>query len=291
VVLGDIVPLGNPFLADAGHNGYTWEGTRRNYNLNLEALCPDKSKRLDRELLMSAGFIGSSSHVYVPMVDVVVDKDKKKLRKIKLPPFMLHCEDHFREAIYDVRKGGFVPLREAEGIAPQNLKLLSSPTQKSKYIKNKTLASVAHHFFNFNEYNYQSGALIGTISLVGAGIAGLTKMIAFRGMNMSSFEEQVCNYFTFKGQLLRYGTKGYNGYGWITRDQIENFSYATISEIEDGVRALEGEKWQHIDRKLNCFLLYKAFEKNEGSQGSFIVGEIVGDSHTLHLSYVPVGLR
>lgn len=272
--LDDFVPRGSPFFANAGHNGYTWEGSRRNYALEAD---------VDGEVLMSPAFIGSSSDVYVPMLQVGRREGRITDTPDAIPKLMVYDGENFVEARYDTRTAKFVATENGQAVNPKTLRLLNSPQQKSDYVRDREKMEVPEHFKI--EGQYVGGEFFVPSSFTNA-LKHVGRAIAFFGMDLHRFHDQLRYHFSPRGGMLRKMTDGDKWNGWISEEQIGSFSHASYEEVADAVKALKRNDF--FDGKLNRFLLYKAFEQNEGS---FLVGKIEGDGHTIHLPYIPVEVR
>ncbi len=80
---------------------------------------------------------------------------------------------------------------------------------------------------------------------------------------------------------------------FITRDKMDSFSYASYDEIACVIEEL-GKSYSWVkgldkETRLRRFLLYRSLESQ--NTGSLVVGQIVGDSHTIHFPYVKVESR
>lgn len=274
ISLNEFVPQGSPFFANAGHNGYTWEGSRRTYAVEADVA---------GEVLMSPAFIGSSSNVYVPMLQVGRRTGKFAKTPDFLPRLMIYDREHFVEARYDIRTAQFVATENGQLVTPETLRLLNSPQQKSDYVKDSEAMEVPEHF---KIEGYYVGGEFFPSSFTHA-LKHVGRAIAFFGMDLGRFHDQLQYHFSLRGRMLRKITHGDKWHGWISQEQIGLFSHASYEELADTVRMLKRDEFA-FDGKLNRFLLYKAFEQNEGS---FLIGQMQGDGHTIHLPYVPVEIR
>lgn len=275
ISLDDFFPQGDPFFANAGHNGYTWEGSRRTYAVEAD---------VDGEVLMSQPFIGSSLDVYVPMLQVGRRERKTVDTPDSLPRLMVYDGNNFVEARYDTKTARFVSAENGHTVNPKTLRLLNSPQQKSDYVKDEDSMKVSEHF-KF-EGQYVGGEFFVPSSFTNA-LRHVSRAIAFFGMDLNRFHDQLRYHFSPRGRMLRKITDGDKWHGWISEEQIGSFSHASYEEVADAVKMLKRDEFG-FDGKLNRFLLYKAFEQNEGS---FLVGQMQGDGHTIHLPYAPVEIR
>jgi len=277
IQLKDLVPQGNPFTADAGHNGYTWDEASKDYGFDTEGI--------DGTILMSEGFINSGSGVYMPMINVAERDGSPTSVPEELPHLMVYKDGQFVEARYDVKTASFQPAANGTPIDPNALTLSGPVTEISDYALDREFMEVPHHYKPFTLPGEKTflGELFTPVTLPVMGLVALAKSIGFCGVDMDSFYGQVKAHFTSQGMLMRTLTDGTRHEGWITADQINSFSSASYDEVGQVVREIGKENW--IDSKLNRFLLQKALQEKEGN---FIVGNPEGDGWTMHIPLAPV---
>ena len=272
--LDEFVPAGIPFLVNAGHKRYSRGGRKGKHGFDVE--------KIPSEVIMSRSFIGSSSHVYVPMLSVKRRADMF-VGPVSLPRFMVYEEEWLVEAEYDIKSAKFHSLENGKKINPEAIMLCDQPQQQSVYVTgNSTKIPFKHD--GFNPSGGIRGFLFGSFYLLGHITKSTTRKVVYAGIDLSRVNRQLLHHFSTRGKLLRATTEGCGEYGWITKEQIDSFSYATYQEIGEAVKILSGDI-DEFTGKLNRFLLYKAFKQKEGS---FIVGNIEGDSVIMHLPYVKV---
>ena len=279
--LDNFVPRGSPFFVSAGHNGYTWEGERRSYTIDLSGV--------DEEIVMSKGFIGSGSSVYIPMLQVKKRESTTIESVDSFPMFMIYNGGAFVEAEYDIKTASFVAKENSPRINPESLRMLNSPQQKSDYVVNHDTMNVPDDRKKswIPMKNWLLEQTIGPFVLIAEIGRRIARGTAFWNMPIDHFHYQIKQHFSARGNFLRaIFPKGDAHRGWITKDQIDSFSHASYDEIGNVARMFKIDGFGY---NLNRFLLYKAFEQTK--QGNFIVGRIEGDSHRIHLPYVPVEKR
>lgn len=248
--LGSFVPTGNAIVQSAGHNGYTHKGERGRLGFQFNTR---------DSLLLSPGFLGSSSHVQVPMVSVTEreELDTEEFHVGNLPSFLMYNSGNnlFHEVGYDIASGQFTVLMETEGITPSDIEMLSGVQAHSKYLR-------------------QNGVYGG--NMYGA-VHDLKSEFGFSVLN-TLFERFFSGMVGFSREVS-------------PSKSLQRLQEHSFSRVEDLADLAEGVKHMSVDAAMpliNRFFLYKSFERS--FSGSAIVGEITGDSQTMHLPYLPVKL-
>jgi hypothetical protein len=138
VSLDNLVPAGNPFLVDTGHNYYTWplSGKRYTSEFNIHSL--------PGEILISPSFIGSSSHVYVPMLPFRHKNESSVSSTRFLPKFLINDNGFFTEAEYNFNIAKFVPVKFGTSINPESLKLLTGPASQNDFWQYACISNNPH---------------------------------------------------------------------------------------------------------------------------------------------------
>jgi hypothetical protein len=304
--LDDFVPVGNPFFADVGYAGDCSRVHERPFELNVEETNDD--------IVIAPVFIGSSTHAFVPGVPVRECQSTSSTHSTPLPRFMVWGGTAFQKAHYDIASATFVADPEDPlSIPPDTLRMRSSPLYHDRYINDGLLMDIPRKPFPGQEpslldriHESQNPLIQFTLPYmvlateIGAGLKWLFRTALQQGMYVDTarFHEQLPHLFTRRAQLARRFTDGGRDTGWITDEQAEGFSHATLGEIGGAIKKISLSESGEFDiGKFNRFLLYATFERNLGDKSlerdprasaSYIVGKPNGDSFTITLPYIPV---
>ncbi|MBT4823948.1 hypothetical protein HN695_05535 [Candidatus Woesearchaeota archaeon] len=254
--LEDVVPVGDPSFLNAGHNGYTWKNARGKKIADRSYKIEDK---LDSRFthIMSEAFVGSGSNIFIPTLKTRDVRNPGAELPQELPKFMIFQDGMYVAAGYDTRTNSFIPIEEGQKVEPNALVLQDKAQQRSEYVKS---------------YDH------------------LSNPRPFAG---EPFASHVFLHFSLKRKVLGKISRAYRQ-TLLSNEQVNKFSYATHTELKEAVGIIKKVSDQygvaHI-QALNKFLLYKSFERKDAKQGSYIVGQMIGDSQTIHLPYAQVGVR
>ena len=258
-------PAGDLKLVDMGHNGYTWTGTRGHFAITRNPASP-----CDLEsTLVSSPRLGSGNGVNVSILPVaVVVLNETMVLNGDLPSLLVWDGQYYRAAVYDPLLSQFKPTVDPVHFESRQLILSDTPEMFYDYRKNHTpgVPNVSvPQFIREGPYFFESA---------------YHRLIGHWGNR--DYSEYLVNQLTPKAnwrwKLLRRHLLAAP-----TEEDVENFCHATLAEVT----AVIGSGLTK-NAELNCFLLSKAFEKSREPTRSYIVGQITGDSCTIHLPYVEV---
>ncbi|MFA6461097.1 MAG: hypothetical protein WCV90_02430 [Candidatus Woesearchaeota archaeon] len=295
--LQDFVLDGAPFLVDGGHNNYTWKGVRGEYSLDLS-----KRERDFSGLMFSAGFIGHSSHVYLPTLPV--KESKGVISKEYVPKIMLYTPQGLVEAKYDFSSNSFAPVTDGAILSPEAVVLKGIPAQISDYMRDEEIRDV-------EKFLQSKGRSIQQFDL--SDEDDNNPLPPFREFIVESLRDSFGEWDLLPEKVPAYSNAIYQSLYWknlVFRlshykgivfnpeedDHKVNLSYANCDEIFSAAARIKDLRRDGLpvnrETELNRFFLYKALEhKCVNSPECFVVGNIVGDTHRMHLPYVRVGMR
>ena len=246
--LSEFHPAGELRLLTAGHSE---EGE---FRLRIDVT--KKPFNLEHSLL-GACCIGSSNYLWQTVLPIAEKEKGRKKRKTELPQLLMYKgEEGYREAVYDVKTGKFTPTNDTI-YSPRDLTLLDRPCiQASYYRPDRVREEVRIHR---NVLEYAQGKL-------------------------NERREETHGRSAFACMLEDSGR---------TRSEIEaaipTLFYMSADQVREVGKTLSQKELDRLDftEYLNRFLLYNAFMQTN-PKGSFIVGQIRGDSDVMHLPYVQV---
>lgn len=235
--LESFIPIGAPQFANCGHNGYTMGGERLAYDFDSNEFLGD--------FVMGKAFVGSSSHVYVPLVEVEKRNWDRRVEFVgELPTLMIYDNGALVEAKYNIRKARFEKIKGRRRVDPQALQMVEGVRGFSEYIKDPSQMEVLSHFRRYelpptrNVGGTVMDDLLAPFRATWVGMKALGRVLAYRNFMMGSFEDQVGAHFSRYGKFLRTVSAGDKFNGWVSEEQIGSFSHATYDEIGEAVHEI-----------------------------------------------------